>query len=421
MMPGNHSYVFVRKGANSSKTLLVFWKMREDRVFLIRKASLLLGRLFIFASQYILGVTNISIRIQGAPSFYKCQVGILQELPALLKERNIRSLLIIHGEKSFQAILPYWPELAEIETTYIVYSGVCTDDEISRFKDLAHSLHADAVVGIGGGTVLDLAKAASHEARTDVILIPTLASTCAAWTPLSVIYDEEGRFQTYTVFPRSTYMVLVEPRVILEAPLDYLKAGIGDTLAKWYEASVLVHDLEYVPLPVEVALHAAKLSRDRLLKESHQALIDCEKGNLSSSVLTIIEANILLGGMVGGFGDEYGRVAGAHSIHNALTNLPCTKGFLHGEKVAYGILVQLALEGNKEEIKALLPFYRQIGLPSACKHLSIKGQGDIQTIAEKALLPQESIHFMKEKFKEHDIVAAIEKLEALQKEGERVV
>ncbi|MGD6870622.1 iron-containing alcohol dehydrogenase family protein [Sutcliffiella horikoshii] len=364
-------------------------------------------------------MTNISIRIQGAPSFYKCQVDVLQELSALLKERNIRSLLIIHGEKSFQAIQPYWPELAEIETTYVAYSGICSEAEIKRCKEQAQCLHIDAVIGIGGGKVLDLAKATSHEARTDVILIPTLASTCAAWTPLSVIYDDEGRFQTYTVFPRSTYMVLVEPRVILEAPLEYLKAGIGDTLAKWYEANALVHDLEYTPLPVEVALYAAKLSRDRLLEESHQALIDCEKGNLSSSVLTIMEANILLGGMVGGFGDEFGRVAGAHSIHNALTHLPGTKGLLHGEKVAYGILVQLALQGNEEEIKALLPFYRQIGLLSSCKHLSIQGQEDIRTIAEKALVPKESIHFMKEKFKEQDIVAAIERLEALQKEGER--
>ncbi|CAG9623388.1 iron-containing alcohol dehydrogenase family protein [Sutcliffiella rhizosphaerae] len=366
-----------------------------------------------------MGVTNISIRIQGAPSFYQCQVDVLQELPFLLKERDIGSLLIIHGEKSFHAIQPYWPELEEVKTTYVAYSGVCTDDEIKRFKELAYSLHVDAVVGVGGGKVLDLAKATSHEAEKDVILIPTLASTCAAWTPLSVIYDDEGRFQTYTVFPRSSYMVLVEPRVILEAPLEYLKAGIGDTLAKWYEANALVHDLEYIPLPVEVALHAAKLSRDRLLAESHQALIDCEEGTLSSSVLTIIEANILLGGMVGGFGDEYGRVAGAHSIHNALTFLPGTKGLHHGEKVAYGILVQLALEGNEEEIKSLLPFYRQIGLPSSCWHLFIQAQEDILTIAEKALLPQESIHFMKDKFKEHDIVAAIEKLEVLQKEGER--
>ncbi len=195
-----------------------------------------------------MGVRNISIRIQGAPSFYKCQENILQELSSLLKERDIDSLLIIHGEKSFQAIQPYWPDLPEVSTTYAAYSGVCSESEIKRCKELTESLHVDAVVGIGGGKVLDLAKAAGHEAKKDVILIPTLASTCAAWTPLSVIYDDEGRFQTYTVFPRSTYMVLIEPRVILEAPLRYLKAGIGDTLAKWYEANAIVHGLGLHPV-----------------------------------------------------------------------------------------------------------------------------------------------------------------------------
>ncbi|WP_223701674.1 iron-containing alcohol dehydrogenase family protein [Sutcliffiella deserti] len=391
--------------------------MREDGCILYTYASLFKREAFCF----VLSNTNfqevkniVSIRVQGAPSFYKCNVGVLQELELLLKERDIHSLLVIHGKKSFEAVQDYWPELPDFEVHYTKYAGECSESEISRCKERAVSLEVDAVIGIGGGKALDLAKAVGHVAKKDVILVPTLASTCAAWTPLSVIYDDEGRFVTYTIFPRSPYMVLVEPRVILKAPLSYLKAGIADTLAKWYEARALAHRLDYIPMSVQVALYAAKLSRDRLLEDSHRAIEDCENHRLSPAFLTILESNVLLGGMVGGFGDEYGRIAGAHTIHNALTYIPSTHHLLHGEKVAYGILVQLALEKNIEEINLLLPFFQRIGLPSKLEHLQIINSEQVQVIANRALAPHESIHFMKDTFSQQDIIAAIEKLGTLQ-------
>ena len=51
-------------------------------------------------------------------------------------------------------------------------------------------------------------------------------------------------------------------------------------------------------------------------------------------------------------------MAGAHAIHNGLTFIPETHRVLHGQKVAYGILVQLALEGRTDEIAELIPFMK---------------------------------------------------------------
>ena len=76
--------------------------------------------------------------------------------------------------------------------------------------------------------------------------------------------------------------------------------------------------------------------------------------------------------MVGGFGDYYGRVAGAHSIHNGLTVLKETHHALHGEKVAYGILVQLVLENKWTEIEELQVFYENLVLPASLKDLGVK-------------------------------------------------
>ncbi|MFM2505223.1 oxidoreductase, partial [Escherichia coli] len=76
-----------------------------------------------------------------------------------------------------------------------------------------------------------------------------------------------------------------------------------------------------------------------------QALADKQQRRLTQAFCDVVDAIIAGGGMVGGLGERYTRVAAAHAVHNGLTVLPQTEKFLHGTKVAYGILVQSALLG----------------------------------------------------------------------------
>ncbi len=61
--------------------------------------------------------------------------------------------------------------------------------------------------------------------------------------------------------------MLVEPQIILNAPEEYLLAGIGDTLAKWYEAVVLAPQPETLPLTVRLGINGALAIRDVLLEQ----------------------------------------------------------------------------------------------------------------------------------------------------------
>ncbi|SDM89584.1 uncharacterized oxidoreductase [Sediminibacillus halophilus] len=336
-----------------------------------------------------------SIQVQGAPAIYHCYQGVLELLPEKIAEQQFSCGLLLHGEKSWKAAKRHFVDPG-VPLTYLSYRHECTHEEAGRIGKTALKENSEFIIGLGGGKVLDLAKAAGNQTGLPVILIPTLASNCAAWTPLSVFYDQEGNFEEYVIFPRSTWMVLVEPNILIESPSSFLRAGIGDTIAKWYEADVLTRGLPTKAIPLEIALHAARLCRDTLLAEGSEALEAIKAGSVTESFNRTVETIIMAGGMVGGFGDHYGRISGAHSIHNGLTHLPETHSILHGDKVAYGILVQLALEGRPDEIKRLLPHYRELGLPTSLSDLGInpKRKDLIESIAAAATAPGESIHLM---------------------------
>lgn len=353
------------------------------------------------------------IEVRGAPNYYACESGVLTHLETLLQRHGFKNVFVICGERSWKAAEPYFPKNGEFTYSFFRYNGECSLSEIERLSSLC--VHFDVIIGIGGGKVLDLAKAVANQTHLDVVLIPTLASTCAAWTPLSVIYDENGTFVRYDIFPKSTLIVLVDTKILLHSPAAYLRAGIADTLAKWYEADCIIRQVNNPPLSVKIAHQTAYLCKTELLEHSRAAINDLVEKRDTLSFRKVIETIIMAGGMVGGFGDQYGRIAAAHSVHNGLTKVPETHHLLHGEKVAYGILVQLALEENWDEIHRLLPFYRDLKLPYTLKQLGLDAteKEKLTYIAEEIVQPHESIHLMNIPVDSEKIVQAFYQLEKL--------
>ncbi|SFL72968.1 uncharacterized oxidoreductase [Gracilibacillus orientalis] len=335
-----------------------------------------------------------TLHIKGAPNYYQCRNGLLNDLFDLLQEHDFNQLLVIHGDQSWEKVKTYFTDPA-LPCQFVAYQGQCSHNEVKRIAELTQA-ETTAVIGIGGGKILDIAKACGDQLKLPTILAPTLASNCAPWTPLSVFYDQQGNFQEYIIFNQSTYMLLVDPEVILDAPRAYFRAGIGDTIAKWYEADVLTRELPQKPVSLDIALHAARLCRDVLIEEGEEALAAIDNQSYSHSFLRSVETIIMTGGMVGGFGDHYGRVSGAHSIHNGLTHLAETHDTLHGDKVAYGVLVQLAIEKRLDEVEKLLPFYKRMQLPTSLHDIGVEDitEEKVDLLSKGATKPKESIHFM---------------------------
>ncbi len=358
--------------------------------------------------------------VKGAPGHFRIGEGILKELETLLSELKVQKIHIVCGKKAWNAVSTYLPEKITNSpiSSFTFIEGHCTIEKVESITNQLSVNSVDAVIGIGGGTALDTAKASAINAGIKSILIPSIASTCAAWTPLSVFYDQNGVFTHYTEFPLANTLVLIEPAVIALAPVKYLRAGIGDTLAKYYEAEALISAFfknQELPVWLKVSKFSASICRDVLLQDATAAIQSASEGSVSDELVRVIEAIIMTGGMVGGFGGKAGRVAGAHSIHNGLTEANQAKNFLHGELVAYGTLVQLALENKEQELLRLSSYYHEWGLPVNLKDLNIDPENKtlLEAIIKKATLPQESIHFMDITISKDALLSAISKVENL--------
>ena len=321
--------------------------------------------------------------------------------------------LIVGGSNSLAAAQPYLQPILQqqqLQSAETAYGKDCSEISLETLRAAVQTYQADFIIGVGGGKALDSAKLLAHQCQIPIVTIPTSAATCAAWTALSNIYSEQGAFQYDVTLARCPDLLILDYGLIQTAPQRTLVAGIGDAIAKWYEASVSSGHSEQTM--IISAVQQARILRDILFQKSAIALI--EPG--SETWQEVTDAVVLLAGVIGGIGGAQCRTVAAHAVHNGLTHLLATHGTLHGEKVAYGILVQLRLEemlqNNQLAASArqqLLKFYGEIGLPQTLDSL---GLGDItltelQRAAEIACNPNSDIHRLPFKVVPEQLMAAM--------------
>ena len=281
----------------------------------------------------------------------------------------------------------------DVEVVFDEFGGECSDREIERLCDVARAQGCDVIAGIGGGKVLDTAKAVAHYLGAPVVVCPTAASSDAPCSALSVIYSDDGVFDRYLFLPANPDIVLMDTTVIAAAPTRLIVSGMGDALATYFEAQACVDseaDTCAGGKATGAALALARLCLDTLLADGVKAKIALDAGACTPAVERVIEANTLLSGI----GFESCGLAAAHAVHNGMTQLPETHAMLHGEKVAFGTLVQLVLENAPTEtLERVLAFCLEIGLPVCLEDLGVEdvSRTRIMAVAEAACAPGDTM------------------------------
>lgn len=284
-------------------------------------------------------------------------------------EKKLREIL---KNSSFEILGSFW------------YGGEAAYENVEKLKEKKEILEADMIFAVGGGKALDTCKVLSSQLDKALFNFPTIASTCAATTCVCAMYNENGSFKDLYWRKRSAEHVFIDTEIIAQAPTKYLWAGIGDTLAKGYEPEFSARGRELDNKNL-TGITLSSLCSAPLIKYGKKALESSMNKSSSMELEEVILSIIVSTGLVSNCVDNDYNSCVAHAVCYGFSMLhEVEEKHLHGELVSYGVLVQLVLDNKIEELKKLLEFYKEIGLPTTFNKFSVTQEEINNVVLKKA-------------------------------------
>lgn len=197
-----------------------------------------------------------------------------------------------HGRQLIQSL-----ESAGIKPEFINFDKECSLVEIERLAQelIAGEFSIDCLIVVGGGKCLDAGKCVAYRLDVPLVICPTIASNDAPVSAVSVMYTQDGVFSHPEFFPNGPVLVVVDTRIIADAPVRYLIAGIGDAMATWFEARTCARNLDarshLGARLTQTALALSELASNILFEHGEAAVEAARKGKVSEDLEREVEAN----------------------------------------------------------------------------------------------------------------------------------
>lgn len=341
--------------------------------------------------------------------------GVMNELGAVCASLGQRALLI-GGQRALQAVeQPVRAQLQAAQVTLaesLWFGGETSVTHIDRLAALVQTAQADVLIGAGGGKALDTVKAVGAQCGLPVITLPTIAATCAAVTPLSIRYDDRGNFADIFPLPQAPAAVIIDSALLAAAPPRWLAAGLGDTLAKWYEFRAVS-----VRHPAESGNARASLAHSQICYEiiarhGPAAWAAVQQGSQTAALDQVLDAIFTWAGLTSLL-SQGAHAAASHALYEGFTFCDKTREFGHGLLVGYGNLCLLALEGRSEaELLTEMRLARDCGIPLTLAQIAPLSDAERARIVHEAVQAPD-MQNMAEAVSEARLLAAMQRVDAL--------
>lgn len=261
-----------------------------------------------------------------------------------------------------------------LSAIFYTYPGFCCKETCAELMDTDDFKACDAVIGVGGGNLMDAAKYCAVVSGKPVINIPTSAATCAAFTPLSVCYSKEGRAVGTAHHKTEVNCVIADTAILCCQPVRLLLAGVYDSIAKIHELRQRMQGISVDDGDIGLysSYHMSEFAADFLSERLEACCADVKAGKDTKLVQDMCWVLIALTGVISGLARGSNQTAIAHKVYESLRALFPAEvySYLHGEMVGMGLIVQIAYngEGDPEAFRARM---RQLGMPVSLSDVGV--------------------------------------------------
>lgn len=297
------------------------------------------------------------------PSLLKVESGVTSHIGAFLKSSGFTKIVILFGNgltDMFGQIVFKSVEQAGIE---VLHHQEMDTVELSDITSLAFSLpkETEAVIGMGGGKVIDAAKYVGFLLKLPFISVPT-SSSSDGFSSSSASLTINGRRKS--VPAKMPFGILVDTDVIKSAPVRFLYSGIGDMVSKISSTYDWQHeeDLGYTEVN-DCAMMIAKKAVNSFVRTPFESVNDQYflKELLDSLALSGI-ANEIAGSSLPTSGSE-------HMISHALDSF-MDHPQLHGIQVGIATYIMCKIENHRFE--RVNTIFTKTGFWDYCETLDLK-------------------------------------------------
>ncbi|GAA1008816.1 iron-containing alcohol dehydrogenase family protein [Streptomyces thermogriseus] len=294
-------------------------------------------------------------RLIPSPVVVEIRAGALDDLAAVLADERIshsgRLAVAVSGGSGARLRERIAPSLPGADW-YEVGGG--TLDDAVRLAGKMKSGHYDAVVGLGGGKIIDCAKFAAARVGLPLVAVPTNLSHDGLCSPVATLDNDAGR-GSYGV--PNPIAVLIDLDVIRDAPARFVRSGIGDAVSNI--SAVADWELSHRVNGEKIDGLAAAMAR-----QAGEAVLRHPGGIEDSDFLQVLaEALVLTGIAMSISGDSRPASGACHEINHAFDLLFPQRAASHGEQCGIGAAFAMYLRGAHEESAAMAAVLRRHKLP----------------------------------------------------------
>ena len=269
---------------------------------------------------------------------------------------------------------------AGMDGVFTVYTQFCNYDACVEISKSEAFSACDAVVGVGGGNVMDTAKLCAALGKLPVINIPTSSATCACYTPLSVTYNERGQTMGTRHHTTEVNVVLADMEILSRQPLRLLVAGVYDSLAKLLEIRqrLLGMTEETTDIGLASSFAMSEYMYEKLLADLGAGSEDVRAGRNTKKVYDTVFMTMALTGVISGLARGSNQCAIAHKVYETSRTLfpEIVHDALHGELVAIGLICQMAYNGDEDKVAAFRDGMRSVGMPVTLSECGVPTDDD---------------------------------------------